>query len=79
MRRYYFDLHEPGSIDIDDEGSEYADPAAALRIAQEIARDAMADAVRRGVVSLDSRVDVRDEDGAIVGRVRFADAVRMLN
>ena len=39
----------------------------------------MADAVRRGVVSLDSRVDVRDEDGAIVGRVRFADAVRMLN
>ena len=75
MPRYYFHLHNDFTA-IDDEGRELADLAAARRAAEEAAREMAGRSVQSdGRLNLAHYVEVTDESGRPVMRVRFGDAV----
>ena len=74
MPRYYFHLHN--DVDgRDDEGRELADVDAARAEAIKGARDLIAEDVRQGIVTLSHWIEVRDQRGHQVLRVRYRDAV----
>jgi hypothetical protein len=78
MPRYYFDLHN--DIDApDEEGVELMDPSQAHARALKEAREMICASVEEhGRIDLRHHIQIRDETGAIVGVVKFEDAVTFL-
>lgn len=75
MPRYYFQVFND-DVTTDEDGMECADDGAALIRAQDEARNLAADSIRRhGHLILDHRIEVRNEEGLLVGEVRFGQAV----
>ncbi|HEY0086261.1 MAG TPA: hypothetical protein VGB65_10175 [Allosphingosinicella sp.] len=77
MPRFYFHVHDD-DVFRDGEGLELEDAEAARQAAIAGARSMICDAVKRGTVHLDHRIDVEDESGAPVARIVFRDAVRIV-
>jgi hypothetical protein len=75
MPRFYFHLYND-LVAMDEEGLELPDLAAARETAKANIRDIMAELVKEdGRVTLQHRVEIADETGAIVATVPFRDAV----
>lgn len=75
MARYFFDLHECGTISADDEGVERESLDAVRDEAVRAAREVMCAEVSEGALCLSCRIDVRDSTGAVVLSVLFRDAL----
>jgi hypothetical protein len=77
MPKFYFHLLD----DMDtfyDEGMELADLAAARDVVLNEARRLMCETMTKdGRITLHHRIDILDEGRAVVGSVRFGDAVRV--
>ncbi|RZI76714.1 MAG: hypothetical protein EOP13_01225 [Pseudomonas sp.] len=75
MPLFFFDIHNDLETR-DEEGSECADEAAALKRAHEAARHLAAESVREhGHLILDHRIVVRNDADGTVSEVRFDEAV----
>ena len=75
MPRFYFHLHND-LTSTDEEGRELADRGAACRAAEQDAREMAARSVQcHGHLNLAHYVEVTDERGESVVRVRFGEAV----
>ena len=73
--RYYFHLFNDIEVQ-DDEGQSFADPAAARAFAIGQARALIAAmTVEDGRIVLHHRIDIEDEQHAVVDSVHFRDAV----
>lgn len=77
MARYFFDLHECGTVTADDEGREWPDLAAARAEALRTAREMMCAEVKEGRLCLTCNIEVKDAAGAIVLSLAFRDAVEI--
>lgn len=77
MPRFYFHLHN--DIDASDEGGkELPDLDAARSCAISMARCEVAEAATRdGRIVLSRRIDIEDENGAVLATVHFRDAVKV--
>lgn len=75
MARFYFDLHECGTVLADEDGVEAQHLETARSLAVAAARDLMASEVNGGALCLSCYIDVRDEANRIVDRVMFRDAL----
>jgi hypothetical protein len=75
MSRYFFHLHESGSVTMDEEGSELADLAEVRQFGLKGARGLMAAQVSAGHLYLDGKIQVVDAGGAEVMSLPFAEAV----
>lgn len=62
---------------VDEEGQEFASLDDARRAAVASARDMMAADIRSGSLSLDERIEITNQEGAILATVCFRDAVRV--
>ena len=76
LPRFYLSLRD-GEYLQDQEGQEFADLDAARDTAMRGAREIMAEDIKRGVLSLNDRVEITDEHGDQVAVVAFRDAVRI--
>lgn len=76
MPRYYFHLCNDATSR-DDEGKVLPDRSAARRQALSYARDMAAVMVREGHLNLAHRIEVTDQDGALVVTMPFRDAVHL--
>ena len=77
MPRYFFHLHNDVDA-FDEEGTELPDLEAAMAHANKQARATFAETAKdEGRVALSHRIDIADESGAIVGTVRFDEAVQV--
>jgi hypothetical protein len=63
MVRFYFHLRKMGQLVTDDEGLELPDKSAALREAQQSARELLADAIRSGKGTVPEAFVIADEHG----------------
>jgi hypothetical protein len=78
MPRYYFHLYD--DLDVpDDEGAELADVGDAETYGVVNARALAADEVRCGWLHLNHRIEIADEQGRIVRKIRFADVVEIVD
>ena len=75
MPRFYFHLHECGTVTEDEEGRPLADLAAARAIARAEARQVMSAEVGEGRLCLSCVVIIADEAGVEVGRMPFREAL----
>lgn len=76
MARYFFHLHN--DIDTpDEEGQEFANDQAAMKMALDSAREMASETVRLGSLDLDHFIVCVDENGREIGIVRFGDAVKI--
>ncbi len=75
MRRFYFHLHECGTVTEDDEGRLLADLAAARAVALAAARQVMSAEVGEGRLCLSCFLVIEDEGHAEVGRLPFREAL----
>ncbi|WP_010161176.1 DUF6894 family protein [Sphingomonas sp. PAMC 26617] len=75
MSRYFFHLHESGSVTLDEEGSELADLAQGRHFGLKGARGLMAAQVCEGHLYLDGKIQVVDAGGAEVMSLPLAEAV----
>lgn len=75
MARYFFDLHECGSVAADDDGIEHVSLDDARDEAVRAAREIMCSELGEGRLCLSCRIEVKDEAGAVVLTVPFKDAV----
>ena len=75
MKRYYFDLHECGTVTRDEQGQLFAGVEGARHAALEAARDMMAAEVRSGKLCLGCSIVVRTAPDAVVFALPFADAL----
>lgn len=75
MTRYFFNLHECGSLIEDAEGIECASLEGARDVALENARDVMIGELRTGQLCLGCYISVVDASSVEVARVNFSDAV----
>ena len=69
-KRYYFDIEAPGGLIQDEEGVEAFSEEQALRDARSVVLE-MIDQLDEVGLSSDSILAVRDETGAMVGRIAF--------
>ena len=76
MARFYFHLHN-GVVSTDDEGRELASLDVARDDACKDARDMAAENVRCGALDLRHYVEVADNSGAELFRVRFGDVIEI--
>jgi hypothetical protein len=74
--RYYFHLYND-TTSRDDEGKELPDRSAAQQQALDYARDMAAVTVREGRLNLAHRIEVTDQDGALVVNLPFRDAIQI--
>lgn len=77
MPRYFFHLHECGTLLEDEEGVELPDLTAARRAAVKNARDVMCGEINRGTLCLGCRIEVRDSHGVTVLELPFREAVEI--
>ena len=77
MPQFYFHLHD--NMDVtDEEGKELPDLEAAHAYATNLARFEIGQAViARGKVLLSHRIDIENEQGDVVGSLRFGDVVQI--
>jgi hypothetical protein len=75
MPRYHFQLNECGRVLADNEGRELPADADFRRIAIDEARAIMQAEIGEGRLCLGCAVEVCTEDGALVARVSFQEAV----
>ncbi|MES2988107.1 MAG: hypothetical protein V4808_09400 [Pseudomonadota bacterium] len=75
MPLYFFHLDHGAREIPDTEGSECADPAAALVRAIEIIREMVALDLREGRIDLDWRLRIMDQAGMRLATVPFADVL----
>ena len=75
MARDYFHLRDGEDILLDPEGRELNHPGAIEQMALNEARAIIGDDARGGTIGLNQRIDVETEAGELVHRLRFADAV----
>jgi hypothetical protein len=73
---FYFDLYDEMTV-IDDEGAELPSPEQAREQAVENAAEMACTEVLDGHLRLKHRIEVRDESGATIATVRFADVVKV--
>ena len=76
MPRFYFHLRDGESID-DPDGIYLPDTRSARLEAIRSARDIMAEDIRRGHLSLASRIEVTDENGEPILAVPFREVVEI--
>lgn len=77
MARYFFNLHECGSVTVDEEGSELADLALARAKGVEHARSIMSAEVLQGRLCLGCNIEVVDADGRVLADVPFREALEV--
>ena len=77
MARYFFHLRDGTDLLIDPEGAELDGVEAARKLALTEARNIIGHDAMRGRINLRQRIDVVDEDGALVYSQPFADAVEI--
>ena len=79
MPLFYFDVHENGVADRDDDGFEFADLDVAREQAILAIKDAVGDEVAEGkLVDLSTAyIEIRDESGKVVETVRYRDGLGM--
>jgi hypothetical protein len=75
MGRYFFHLHECGNVIHDEEGLELPDRADLREAAIREARSVMAAEVQAGRLCLSCRIEVTDEDQALIVGVPFKEAL----
>ena len=78
MPRFYLRLCHGNGFTPDEEGCDLPDLAAARKRAIEGLRDVMAGELRKGEIDLAAYIDIEDEKRAVVMRVPFAEAVRVI-
>lgn len=76
MPTFFFDLHDDLTV-IDEEGLELSGPEEAHRRAVQNAAEMACTEVLEGHLKLKHRIEVRDESGATITTVRFADVVKV--
>ena len=76
MPLYYFNVYND-DVTLDDEGAELADAHAARAHAVKAARALASETVLHGHLTGSHRIDFVDRDQALVGTVRFDEAVEM--
>jgi hypothetical protein len=78
MPRFYFHLYNDTDVS-DENGEELPDLAAAQARAISMARFEISEAVKRdGRIVLSHRIDVEDEEAAVLASVHFRDAVQVI-
>jgi hypothetical protein len=75
MPRYFFNLHECGTVVRDEEGREVSDAAQLRQLAVKEARQLMSAEVTGGQLCLSCRIEVLDADRRAVLVVPFREAV----
>jgi hypothetical protein len=75
--RYFFHLHEHGSVLVDEEGAMLTGDAAAREKANRAARDLLAGAVLEGRLPLSDRIVVTDHIGQTVFSLSLGASVGM--
>ena len=78
MDRYFFHLHECGTVVPDEDGVEYASRAEARSAATSAARDIMAAEVREGRLCLGCYIVVDDKSHVEVMRIDFGDVLEII-
>lgn len=78
MPRFYFDLHNDFDA-LDQEGKELDGIEDARAIALAEAREMIEASVAEGRVDLNHFIQVRDESGNIVHRLRFREAITIVH
>jgi len=77
MPRFYFHLYNDADVS-DEDGEELPNLAAARAHAISMARFEISEAAKRdGRIVLSHRIDVEDEDAAVLASVYFRDAVQV--
>ena len=77
MARFFFHLHECGTVTLDEDGLEHADLADARDEAVRSARDVMAAEVLSGHLCLSCYIEVADENGDKLLVIPFDQAVQV--
>jgi hypothetical protein len=72
MGRFFFHLSRGDAVIPDDEGSDLPDVSSAVREAQLVACDLIADALRSGKDEVPSAVIIADEAGRSIGTVALS-------
>ncbi|KRC79122.1 DUF6894 family protein [Sphingomonas sp. Root241] len=78
MPLYYFHLRDGIDVLLDPEGRELDSHEAIVTATLVEARGLLGAEVRTGQLDLDQMIDVEDEAGAVVHRLRFADALTIV-
>jgi hypothetical protein len=78
MPLYYFHLRDGTDILLDPEGRELDSHEAIVAAALAEARGLLGAEVLKGQLSLDQMIEVEDEAGTVVHRLRFADALTIV-
>ena len=77
MSRFYFHLHECGTVCTDEEGFELAGLGEARTQAIAAARDVMSEEVLHGRLCLSCHIEIADSAGATLLVVPFRDALTL--
>jgi hypothetical protein len=75
--RYYFDIHNSIGLVEDEEGRDLPDLETARAEALKGIRSIVGEDLQKGVVDLCGRLEIRDEEGALVLTIPFAEAVEI--
>ena len=75
MRRYFFHLHECGTVTQDLEGQEFESIEAARVAALQTARGIMAGEIEAGRLCLLCHIHIHDAEGTLLLKVPFKEAV----
>lgn len=75
MPRFYFDLHECGTVIEDEDGVERSHMHSLREEALRAAREIMCEEMTGGKLCLSCHIAVRDQNNEIILTVRFQDAV----
>ena len=77
MARYFFHIRKGDTFIEDHDGKDMPDLAAARAEALASARDLLAERLRAGQIVNGQSFEILDENGAIVDKVMFKDAMRL--
>ena len=76
MPKFYFNIRREDGLVSDEEGSEFADIAAAVEDAKASAREMIAEHIRMGDPAiLDYAFEIVDESGALLRTLAFSEAL----
>jgi hypothetical protein len=78
VARYFMHLRDGTEQILDPEGLEFPNIEAMRKAVLVSARDLMTGDIREGVMDLRFRIDVEDEDGAIIYTLPFKHAVNII-
>ena len=75
MPRFFFHLHDRGNVFQDEDGTECDDVTEASRLALRSARAIVSADALDGSIDLNGRIEIADEQGAVVSTVLYREAV----